>query len=569
MTIGHALTITRPDVSLELEPKTALDPPTKGNFSVWPLDSPAPISVLPSNSTSKLTGALPECNGRLYGRNLKLSSCMQLYHAMSSYTAPQVFGERGTGYYDAPLPFRYLSHDGLCAIDLAHSAGVLSDTVSPVDLKVAARLLISVCVGQAPNEGGLITGLGEKKALALRIVPYRPMVTCGPPNSGPPWISCRDIIDSMPANNKKQVFGPSGDARTTVELPWKFTTTRQRCGVFVNGIQPGRTIDTGDWYKIWAAANAVEFMCTQLGKNGSATSLVGQDLGFSSLPDLPDQDLTYDAQYLPGTLSSIASFMACVAAMHELALLEKDSFIGDNRIWFHPGYPEVSVTMVEVEGCRSTARWAMWLIQAAIRDIMIRSRYQTAEFLGQYRKVKIGIVQILKSRHPVPLDMPQQSSIAGATKPSTSNDVSFKVQKPNGTGSTILADPYDARVNYLDKPMDMRDTFFSLIWLLMAFGTYGHMPLRVFHISFLTITTEVRTIWNRVPHSPSGEPPLTAADMVNMVASLAVVLARDLTFKEMNVFVIEKGVLIARGAIRTEALPRGLVLPMTSNVTVL
>ena len=300
-----------------------------------------------------------------------------------------------------------------------------------------------------------------------------------------------------------------------------------------------------------------------------ATNAVGQRLGFSSLPDLPDQDLTYDVQYLPGTLSSMASFMACVAAMHELALLEMDSFIGDNRIWFHPGYPEVSVTMVEVEGCRSTARWAMWIIQAAIRDIMIRSRYQTAEFLGQYRKVKIGIVQILKSRHPVPLDMPQQSSIAGTARPSISKGVSFKIQQLNGTMSTVSADPLNASVKYLDKPMDMRDTFFSLIWLLMAFGTYGHMPLRVFHISFLTITTEVKTIWNRVPHSPSGEAPLTAADMVNMAASLAVVLARDMTFKEMNVFVIEKGVLIARGAIRTEPLPTGLVLPMTSNVTVL
>ncbi|KAL8856138.1 MAG: hypothetical protein Q9178_007263 [Gyalolechia marmorata] len=77
----------------------------------------------------------------------------------------------------------------------------------------------------------------------------------------------------MPANNKAQVFGPKEDRRTTVPLPWKYTTARQRCGVFVDGTEPGKTVDTGNWYKIWAAANAVEFMCTQLGKDGNATSL--------------------------------------------------------------------------------------------------------------------------------------------------------------------------------------------------------------------------------------------------------------------------------------------------------
>ena len=277
MTVCHALAIRGPDTSPATELQVHHGPSVNSSPTIWPVDSPAPLSVpvpdLGSSKTSNLTASLPACNGRLYGRNLRLSSCMQLYHAMSSYTVPQTFGERSTGYYDAPLPFRYLSHDGLCALDLAHAAGVMSDTIAPVDLKVAARLLISVCVAQAPNEGGLLTGLGQNKALALRLVPYRPTVICGPDNSGPPWLSCRDIVDRMPANNKKQIFGPKEDARTTVVLPWKYTTTRQRCGLFVDGTEPGRTTDTSDWYKIWAAANAVDFMCTQLGRNGSATRL--------------------------------------------------------------------------------------------------------------------------------------------------------------------------------------------------------------------------------------------------------------------------------------------------------
>ena len=276
-TIYHAVAVGDPSGQPEQEPPTRNIPSLNSNRTIWPADAPAPITVAASDLTlpnpSNLTGPLPECNGRLYGRNLRRTSCMQVYHAMASERFPVSFGERGTGVYDGPLPFRYLSHDGLCAIDLAHVSGIMSDVIAPIDLKVAARLLISICVSQTPNEGGILTGLGQNKALAMRIMPYRPTVKCGPDGSGPPWVSCRDIVDVMPANDKAQVFGPKEDKRTTVPLPWKYTTTRQRCGVIVDGTEPGRTIDTGNWYKIWAAANAVEFMCTQLGKDGNATSL--------------------------------------------------------------------------------------------------------------------------------------------------------------------------------------------------------------------------------------------------------------------------------------------------------
>ncbi|KAL9634018.1 MAG: hypothetical protein Q9204_003169 [Flavoplaca sp. TL-2023a] len=101
----------------------------------------------------------------------------------------------------------------------------------------------------------------------------------------------------MPANNKKQVFGPRGDTRTTVPLPWRYTTTRQRCGVFVDGDEPGRTTDAGDWYKIWVATNAVEFMCTQLGRNGTAVSLGDNKRLRVELRDMRDSN-TADADLI-------------------------------------------------------------------------------------------------------------------------------------------------------------------------------------------------------------------------------------------------------------------------------
>lgn len=193
---------------------------------------------------------------------------------MSDLSKPKTFGQRGTGFtYDAPLPFRYLSHDGLCAIDVSHVAGMSFDTIAPSDLKEAAKSLVAICVSGQPNIGGIATGLGVNKGLILRIVPYRPSVHCGPKDTGPPWVSCRHIIDRIPATNQPQVFGPVDWDNTTVPIPWAKTSTAKRCAMLVKTIAPGEVSDSSDWYKIWAAANAVDYMCTQLDKSGLALGL--------------------------------------------------------------------------------------------------------------------------------------------------------------------------------------------------------------------------------------------------------------------------------------------------------
>ncbi|KAL8650496.1 MAG: hypothetical protein Q9210_003790 [Variospora velana] len=261
-------------------------PPSESHNISWPLNSSSP-KLDPSSeanplNASALSKPLLSCSGAKFGRNLRLASCVQVYMAMSSYTVPRTFGERFTGEWDAPLPFRYLSHDGLCAIDLSHAAGVDGDTVAPVDLKEAARLIIQVCIAVSPNEGGLVTGLGVNKALSLRIVPYRPTVTCGPDGTfSSDDLACRDVLDRMPANNKRQVFGPKGQPGTTVGLPWGYTTGRRKCGAVVDTSEEGKISDESDWYKIWAAANAVDFMCCQEGRRGVATGL-GEPLPLGS-----------------------------------------------------------------------------------------------------------------------------------------------------------------------------------------------------------------------------------------------------------------------------------------------
>ena len=243
----------------------------------WPLDSP---SLIPNPNyddrplnTSSVSDLPISCDGRLYGRNFNLASCLQINHAMSSETRPKTFGKRGAGNWDVPLPYRYLSHDGLCAVDVGIRAGQTFDTVSLLDLKEAASWLIRVCVSVEPSVGGLYSDLGVNKALSLRIVRYRPNVFCGPVGSGPPWMTCRHIIDQMRADSEKQIFGPSEFDNTTVVLPWRYTTVKLRCGLAIDGIEPGLVSDGGDWYKIWFAANALDYMCAQLGKRGVALGL--------------------------------------------------------------------------------------------------------------------------------------------------------------------------------------------------------------------------------------------------------------------------------------------------------
>ncbi|KAI4287443.1 MAG: hypothetical protein L6R35_003304, partial [Caloplaca aegaea] len=199
--VAHGYAAARARVNSELDTKSLNQalPLTKNPSHLphadaskiyWPLQSPFPVtpSSPASNTANTSTQAsLPTCNGRLYGRNLNLASCRQILAAMSDYPGTKSFGQRRTeGFYEAPLPFRYLSHDGRCAIDLARARGeIFSDIVSPHDLKNAAAAIIQICVGLPPNVGGLITGLGEMGGILLRVVPYRPSVTPTRKSSAP------------------------------------------------------------------------------------------------------------------------------------------------------------------------------------------------------------------------------------------------------------------------------------------------------------------------------------------------------------------------------------------------
>lgn len=145
--------------------------------------------------------------------------------------------------------------------------------MKPAELRPIVRVLLDVCVRGSPNEGGLATNVGEKGDLLLRVVRYKPTVTCGAREPGLWWQTCRNVVDSMSTNGEKVGFGPQGDPDTVVVLPWKATTHETKCGVMIQGARDGDVKDTADWYGLWIAANAVDYMCLQKGRQGLAFDL--------------------------------------------------------------------------------------------------------------------------------------------------------------------------------------------------------------------------------------------------------------------------------------------------------
>lgn len=142
-----------------------------------------------------------------------------------------------------------------------------------MELRPIVRVLLDICVRGSPNEGGLANNVGEKGNLLLRVARYKPTVTCGAIVPGLWWETCRNLVDSMSTNGKGVVFGQPRDPDTVVALPWKATTQETKCGVLIAGIGGGDVKDTAAWYGLWMAANAVDYMCIQKGRQGLAFDL--------------------------------------------------------------------------------------------------------------------------------------------------------------------------------------------------------------------------------------------------------------------------------------------------------
>ncbi|KAL8715697.1 MAG: hypothetical protein Q9225_006304 [Loekoesia sp. 1 TL-2023] len=234
------------------DPATALDYSESDSILQSALDAPDPLSVL-RNATQPLN-YLYECDGDRFGTDLPLLSCIDALKLILDVNAKFRFGPRTEGrVVNFKTPYRFLSNDGLCAVDFERHPGVITDYARGKDLRVA----------------------GDRRGIDLIIRTYTPHVQCSSSTAtAPTFGTCLNILDSQVPNYRDvKVFGRSGEPNIDQALPQTFVDSlSRRCSLVVNTRGP---VDSARWYDIWGAATAIDAMCgRQLpNKGGVATGL--------------------------------------------------------------------------------------------------------------------------------------------------------------------------------------------------------------------------------------------------------------------------------------------------------
>ena len=131
--------------------------------STFALSLPPPITISPNannilkppnTAIRNLTAGRTVCGSR-YGTSLSEYSCQNAWLKIDRYSSiPESFRPRPTS-SETPLPIRYLSDDGMCAIDIVNTDGTSGDITTGMEIAQQAKLLVDRCV-RWENKGGFI-----------------------------------------------------------------------------------------------------------------------------------------------------------------------------------------------------------------------------------------------------------------------------------------------------------------------------------------------------------------------------------------------------------------------------
>ncbi|KAL8948178.1 MAG: hypothetical protein Q9222_005611 [Ikaeria aurantiellina] len=259
--------------------------------------------------------------------------------------------------------------------------------------------------------------------------------------------------------------------------------------------------------------------------------------------------------------------MACVAAMHDLALLEINTPVSTTQTWTHPEYPGVILSFDDDKPAELTARWAMFLLHAGIQDMMKRGLYETSIFFGAYRGHSVGKVLFV----PGPGHASPQTAQADpiTDRQANSTGLSFDYSFGQSGLNPAVNNELHAKVEYVGKAMTMTNSLLMTIYFMMGLGSHHDEELKSWQCTFAAIGTEVRTVFNslEVPRARRRYW-LKSGDMVTMFARLAMELIREHRYHEMNLIISEAGTVIARGLIRTRSTGGLITYPLTANVSI-
>ncbi|KAL8692046.1 MAG: hypothetical protein Q9218_002855 [Villophora microphyllina] len=290
----------------------------------------------------------------------------------------------------------------------------------------------------------------------------------------------------------------------------------------------------------------------------------------SNLPNLPDKDYEAVSHYGPTPLRERACVLVATSVMHTLALHHIDDVLpGGPQVWTHPLDPSVVLWITPPEGSQETAvRFAMWTLFAAFRDMSQKQRFNQMEYLGAYRQQAVAGVAFYPAAKGLPNIAGKNLTVALQPLQLTGDILSKESHSgftfSFGANSTALGDGSDtpanddklhAHVDYIGKVVDQRDIWMMILWFQLNLAPHNRTPISVFQTVLPGITAKMYTIWNSVKPPPGTQPhSFGGGDLISLLAILAQQLSSNRQFREMNIAVSDRGVIVARGLIRANPL---------------
>ncbi|KAI4280941.1 MAG: hypothetical protein L6R35_005793, partial [Caloplaca aegaea] len=233
------------------------------------------------------------CNGMIYGAELSQASCVQAWQKMPRTNINRRYGNsRVHGPNLVQLPLRYLSDDGLCAVDVnlkRNAVGSVGDVTTELTLATMAKEVLDQCVA-ASRVGGQRVNFSTYNDIAVAFRKYEPSVDCdGTPHKTPVLAHCEEAMEDLPARRERVTFIRTDTLprpQRYVTLPAIFSsraTGASRCSVGVY-LADNIPLDKVAWFDIWAAGVEIMTMCVQHGMSGVVGSLEGTPTAQDSLP---------------------------------------------------------------------------------------------------------------------------------------------------------------------------------------------------------------------------------------------------------------------------------------------
>ncbi|KAL8727530.1 MAG: hypothetical protein Q9181_005678 [Wetmoreana brouardii] len=103
-----------------------------------------------------------QCNGVAYGRDLNIASCREAQGLIPISDKPLKFGQRGRMGLDVQTPWRWISSDGQCAIEVPETPVLSKAQGSYLDLATAAEEMAEICLEYKDHpEGSSASNIGE------------------------------------------------------------------------------------------------------------------------------------------------------------------------------------------------------------------------------------------------------------------------------------------------------------------------------------------------------------------------------------------------------------------------